>query len=89
MSSDRQEQRDAVDRMNEYRELREYVRQLRQNVLEMDDLLDEMQWVAAGGRGAPKPERMELLREANERMIEDLEALIEEAPNPYEVRDEQ
>lgn len=75
-----------VDRMNEYRELSEYVRQLRKNALELDDLVKEMQWVAAGGRGAIQMERFERILKANRRMCEDLEDM--NIPNPYEMRDQ-
>jgi hypothetical protein len=77
---------DNVDRMNEYRELREYVRQLRENALKLDDLVDEMQWVAAGGRGMPNQEKFDRIVEANRRMCEDLEDM--KIPDPFEVRDD-
>lgn len=76
---------DAVNRMNEYREAREYVRQMRQNALQLDDLVDELQWVAAGGHGVPNPEKFDRLVEANRRMCEDLAEM--DLPDPWEVRD--
>jgi len=78
---------DSVERMNEYREASEYVRQLRKNALQLDDLVDEMKWVAAGGRGMPDPEKFERLVEANRRMCEDLEEM--DLPDPWEVRDDE
>ena len=84
--SDPDEPTTRVDRMNEYRELSEYVRQLRANALELDDLVKEMQWVAAGGRGTIQIERVERILAANRRMCEDLEDM--DIPDPYEVRDQ-
>jgi hypothetical protein len=83
--SDSENELRTVDRMNEYRELREYVRQMRKNALQLDDLVDEMQWVAAGGRGMPDPEKFARLVEAQRRMAEDLEEM--DYPDPWEVRD--
>jgi len=77
---------DNVEKMNEYREVREYVRQLRENALQLDDLVDEMQWVAAGGRGMPDQEKFERIVEANRRMCEDLKEM--EILDPFEVREE-
>jgi hypothetical protein len=74
-----------VDKMNEFREWREYVRQIRSNAVELDDLVDEMMWVAAGGRGAPQPERVQMLVEATRRMCDDLEDM--DIPDAREVRD--
>lgn len=75
-----------VERMNEYREVRENARQLRQNALELDDLVDEMQWVAAGGLGAHDPERFDRLVTASRRICEALEAM--DVADPWEVRDD-
>lgn len=77
---------DNIEKMNEYREVSEYVRQLRKNALQLDDLVDEMKWVAAGGRGACDPEKFDRLVEANRRMCEDLEEI--DIPDPWEVRDD-
>lgn len=78
-------QQDNVEKMNEYRKVRVNVRQLRKNAMELDDLVDEMQWVAAGGRGAADPERLERLVTASRRICEDLGEM--EIPDPWEVRD--
>ncbi|WP_224449319.1 hypothetical protein [Haloprofundus salilacus] len=84
MSADR----DAVDRMNEYCDLVDHTRQLRSNALEMDDLVNDMQWIAAGGRGAVDGEEMERLIRASRRICEDLEEVYADAPDPYEVQDD-
>lgn len=78
---------EACERMNEYRELAEYIHQLRDNVLAMDDQLQEHRWVAAGGRGPANPAEMERLAEANLGLAEDLAELVDDAPDPREVRD--
>ncbi|MEE6210890.1 MarR family transcriptional regulator [Salarchaeum sp. III] len=74
---------DRVAQMNEYREAREYARQVRENALELDDLVDELQWVAAGGRGAPDPEKFQRLVEATQRLCEDLAEM--DLPDPREI----
>lgn len=74
-----------VDRMNEYREVQEHTRVLRDNSQELNDLVSEMRWVAAGGRGAVDPERIDRLVTAIQRTAEDLEEM--DIPDPYEVRD--
>jgi hypothetical protein len=81
------ESQSAIERMNEYRELAEHIQVLRDNVLEMDDLLSEYRWVAAGGRGPATPVRMDRLAKACRRTAEDVEELVEDAPDPREVRD--
>ncbi len=78
---------DATKKMNEYRELAKNVHQLRDNVLEMDDQIQVFQWVAAGGLGTSDMEKMERLAEANREIAENIEDLVEEAPNPRKVRD--
>lgn len=77
--------RDSVDRMLEYREAADHSRQIRKNAFELDDLVDEMQWVAAGGRGMPDPEKFDRLVKTTRRMLEDLEEM--DLPDPWEVRE--
>lgn len=45
------EPNDNVKRMNEYCNLQELARNLRQNALRADDVVDNVMWIAAGGRG--------------------------------------
>lgn len=79
---------DSVDRMNEFRELSEHARQLRENALEMDDLVDEMQWIAAGGRGAANREKLQRLVTASRRLTEDLEEIVDETPDPRDLHED-
>lgn len=78
---------EACERMREYRELAEYIHQLRDNVLAMDDQLQDYRWVAAGGCGPANPAEMQRLAEANRQLAEDLVELVADAPDPREVRD--
>ena len=77
--------RDKVEKMNEYREVQEHTRVIRDNAHELDDLVDEMRWVAAGGRGAVDPEKFDRLVRAIRLTAEDLEGM--EIPDAYEVRE--
>jgi hypothetical protein len=71
--------------MNEYRDVAEHARVIRDNSHQLDDLVQEMRWVAAGGRGAVDPEKFDRLVTAIRRTAEDLEEM--DVPDPYEVRD--
>jgi len=77
---------DNVERMNEYRDLQELTRNLRQNALRADDVVDNVRWIAAGGRGTGNLTELSELAEALRQSAEDLEELVEEAPDPREVR---
>ena len=84
MSDDVRQSR-RVEQMNEYRDVAEHTRVIRDNALRLDDLVKEMRWVAAGGRGAVDPEKFHRLVTGIRRTAEDLEEL--DYPNPYEVKD--
>jgi phage pi2 protein 07 len=60
---------------SDVREMQEYARQLRKNALELDDLVDELQWIEAGGHGVFNPERFDRLVTACRRMCEDMEEM--------------
>ena len=75
-----------VDRMNEYRELQELTRNLRHNALRADDVVDNVMWIAAGGRGTGNLTELSELAEALRQSAEDLEELADEAPDPRKVR---
>jgi len=77
---------DNVERMNEYRDLQELTRNLRQNALRADDVVDNVMWIAAGGRGTGNLTELSELAEALRQSAEDLEDLVDEAPDPREVR---
>jgi hypothetical protein len=76
----------ATDRMNEYRDLVDAVRTIRKAALEADDRVDEMQWIAAGGRGGAPREALLELADALQQNAEAIQRLAEEAPDPREVR---
>lgn len=74
-----------VKQMNEYREVQEHTRVLRDNSQQLNDLVNEMRWVAAGGRGAVDPEKVARLVTAIRRTADDLEEM--NIPDPHEVSD--
>lgn len=74
-----------VKQMNEYREVQEHTRVLRDNSQQLNDLVNEMRWVASGGRGAVDPEKVARLVTAIRRTADDLEEM--DIPDPYEVSD--
>lgn len=74
--------------MNQYRELGDAARTLRENALEADDRVDEMKWIAGGGLGTMPAERLKELAQAIQQNAETLEELADEAPAPREVRDD-
>lgn len=75
-----------VERMNEYRDLVDAARTIRQNALAADDMVDGLQWIAAGGRGPANLTELKELAEAMEKNAETMQELIEEATDPREVR---
>ena len=77
---------ESVARMQAYSEHRDHARQIRANALQLNDLVTDMRWIAAGGRGAVDPTKLQELAEATARMAEDLAEM--DVPNPYELRDE-
>lgn len=78
-----EESENAIERMNEYNDLVEHVRQLRKNTMEMNDAVEEMRWIAAGGRGTFDPDRWDRLVEASIGICEVIEGM--DVPNPWEV----
>jgi len=81
------ETKDRVDRMNEYRDLQQAARVLRENALEADDAVDSMKWIAAGGRGGMPKQKLLQLAEGLQKNAETLAELAEEAPDPREVKE--
>lgn len=73
--------------MNEYRELRSVARNIRENALRADDVVDNVMWIAGGGRGTMDLNELQELADALEGDAEYLRKHAEEAPDPREVRD--
>lgn len=77
----------GVERMNQYRELQSVARNIRENALRADDAVDNVMWIAGGGRGTGNLDELEKLADALEGDAEYLRELAEEATDPREVRD--
>lgn len=80
---------DTIERMKQFEDLVEHVRVLSQNAQEMERIMQDVRWVAAGGRAAKADlEQLEKLRDACEQTIDGMDDLIESAPDPRELRDQ-
>jgi hypothetical protein len=76
-----------LQQLKTYDDLRECTRNIRDNAMEADDLVESANWIAAGGRGTMTVDRLERLAEALRRTSELLEERVTEMDDPREVRD--